>query len=94
MSRRYALRDRDTLRRVMNHPGRGVPFSVRTLAEASGCTTGLIGGLLTGRQKSATVDDAHSISEALGAAVLILFAPSPSPNQDAPSTEKTPTSKE
>lgn len=78
----------------MDHPGRGVPYSVRTLAEASGCTTGLIEKLLTGRQKTAVMDDAHSITEAVGVAVLVLFAPSPSPNQDDTSTKESPSSKE
>lgn len=71
----------------MDHPGRGVPYSVRTLAEASRCTTGLIEKLLTGRQKSATVNDAHSIAEAVGVTVLVLFAPQSSPNRDETSTK-------
>lgn len=90
MSRRYTLRDRITLRWIMDHPGRGVPYSIRTLSDATGCSTGLIGGLLSGRQRTTTVDDAHSITEALGVAVLVLFAPPPSPNGDDPST-RTPT---
>lgn len=94
MSRRYALRDRNVLRWVMDHPGRGAPYSVRTLADASGCSAGLIGGLLSGRQKTASPDDAHDLSEALGLAVLVLFAPSPSPYGDESSTESPPTDKE
>jgi hypothetical protein len=87
LSRRYAVRDRSILRWVMDHPGTGVPYSVRTLAEASRCTRGLIDGLLTGRQKTASMDDAHSISEAVGVALLVLFAPSSSPSGDDPSME-------
>jgi hypothetical protein len=78
----------------MDSPGRGVPFSVRTLAEVSGCTTGLIERLLTGRQKTAPIDDAHSIAEAVGVAVLVLFVPSPSPSMDDPSIKSPPPDKE
>ena len=86
MSRRYALRDRSILRWVMDHPGTGVAFSVRSLAQSAGCKVGVIGGLLTGRQKTAAMEDAHSISEAVGVALLVLFAPSPSPDRDGTST--------
>lgn len=78
----------------MDHPGRGVPYSVRTLAEVSECAAGLIERLLTGRQKTAPMNDAHSLTEALGVAVLVLFAPSPSPKQDGTSTESHSTEKE
>lgn len=90
MSRRYELRDRTKLRWVMDHPGRGVPFSVRTLAEVSGCAPGLIERLLTGRQKTASMDDAHTLSETLGLAVLILFAPPSSHSWDESSTNSPP----
>lgn len=94
MSRRYELRDRTKLRWVMDHPGRGVPYSVRTLAEASGCSSGLIERLLTGRQKTADMSDAHSLTETLGLAVLILFAPPASHCWDESSTKSPPTSEE
>jgi hypothetical protein len=94
LKRRYALRDRDTLRWIMDHPGRGVPYSVRTLAEASGCSAGLVERLLTGRQKTASMGDAHSLTEALGVAVLVLFAPSASPRWDDSSMKYPPTSEE
>jgi hypothetical protein len=71
----------------MDHPGRGAPYSVRTLAGASGCSPGLIGSLLTGRQKTADVVDAHSLRESLGVAVLVLFAPPPSPQRDEAATD-------
>lgn len=80
MSRRYTLRDPEKFRWVMQHPGRGAPYSVRTLAEASGCKPGLVQKLANGKQPSADVDDAHSLVEALGVAVLVLFAPPLTPN--------------
>lgn len=88
MIRRYALRDRSILKWVMEHPGTGAPFSVRTLAQASRCGKGVIEGLLSGHQKTASMDDAHSISEAIGTAVLVLFAPPSSPDQDASTTNQ------
>lgn len=87
MSSRYALRDRSILKWVMQHPGTGAPFSIRSLAQASGCGKGVIEGLLSGHQRTASKDDAHSIVEAVGVALLVLFAPSPSPERDDPSTK-------
>ncbi|WP_434744797.1 helix-turn-helix domain-containing protein [Streptomyces sp. A-14] len=64
----------------MAHPGRGEPYSVRSLAEASGVGQGVVEKLLTGRQRTADVDDAIAIAEALGVAINPLFAPPSSPN--------------
>jgi hypothetical protein len=72
----------------MDHPGRGVPYSVRTLAEASDCKPGLIEKLLTQRQKTADMKDAHSIVEALGVTLNVLFAPPVSPNRDTPNMNR------
>jgi transcriptional regulator with XRE-family HTH domain len=77
---RYTLKDPDKFRWVMENPGRGAPYSVRTLAEASGCGPGLIQKLANGKQPTADVLDAHAIAEALGVAVLVLFAPPVTPN--------------
>lgn len=79
---RYTLRDRDLMRRIMQHPGRGTSYSVRTLAEAVGCSPTTIGHLLSGQRVDADMQHAHRIAEALGVAVLVLFAPPPSPNAD------------
>jgi len=75
----YALRDRDILRWIMNHPGTGVPYTTRTLGDAAGCSHSLVGRLLSGATTSTTADTAHALSEALGTAVLVLFAPPTSP---------------
>lgn len=97
MSPRYKLRDPGALRYCMDNPGRGRPFSVRTLADAAGLRGhSLIGHLLTGERREASVDDAHAIAEAVGVAVLVLFAPpaSPNPNEpaiDHPDNEEKPT---
>lgn len=78
---RYALRDPSLLHQLMTHPGRGTPYSTRTLAEAADCHHSLIHRLLTGSQDSCEVVTAHDIAEALGVAVLVLFAPPASPNR-------------
>ncbi|MEH0417907.1 hypothetical protein [Streptomyces sp. B21-083] len=78
----------------MKHPGRGTPFGYDSLAEASGCGRGLIEKLATGRQDSADIADAHSLVEALGVALLVLFAPKASPELDDSSPETPPTEKE
>lgn len=72
---RYTLRDRELLRRLMEHPGCGTPYTVRTLALAARCSRGIIGHLLSGEQESVPMDTAHAIAEAIGVAVLILFMP-------------------
>jgi hypothetical protein len=81
----YALRDRDLLRRIMQNPGRGTPYTVRSLAQAADCTSSIIDHLRSGRQKTVPVHQAHAIAEALGVAVLVLFAPPASPNHDGTS---------
>ena len=78
----------------MKNPGRGAPYGYDSLAEASGCGRGLIEKLAKGKQKTADVNDAHSIVEALGVAVLVLFAPSSSPELDDVSPKESPTPKE
>jgi hypothetical protein len=78
----------------MKHPGSGVPYGYDSLAEASGCGSGLIEKLATGRQQTATVEDAHNLVEALGVALLVLFAPKASPKLDDASPVRPPTQKE
>ncbi|MGW5582814.1 hypothetical protein [Streptomyces sp. NPDC003857] len=67
-------------RRVMASPGTGKPYTVRSLAEASGCGPGLIQKLASGKQNSADMNDAHALSEAMGVAILVLFTPPVTPN--------------
>ena len=74
----------------MKHPGRGAPFGYDSLAKASGCGRGLIEKLATGKQDTADVNDAHSLVEAMGVAILVLFAPPASPEKDEPSPEAPP----
>ena len=71
----------------MKNPGTGVPYGYDSLAEASGCGRGLIEKLANGAQKTADVDDATSISEAVGVAILVLFAPPATPNWVTPATD-------
>lgn len=87
MKLRYTLRDADLLGKLMRHPGRGAPYSNRTLADAVGCSHSLIHRLVDGKQDSVEVEIAHAIAEAVGVAVLVLFAPPPSPNPIESATE-------
>lgn len=85
----YRLRDRAILRFVMEHPGRGSPYSIRALADAANVPRATVGHLLQGRTESCEMEAAHTIAEALGVAVLVLFAPPASPNQTETTHEKT-----
>jgi transcriptional regulator with XRE-family HTH domain len=78
----------------MLNPGSLVPYSVRSLAEASGVSAGVIDKLLAGRQRTADVDDAIALAEALGVAINPLFAPPSSPDSNRTSRTPTPTSEE
>jgi transcriptional regulator with XRE-family HTH domain len=78
----------------MQFPGRGRPYSVRTLADESGVSAGVIDKLITGKQDNADVDDATALAEALGSAIFPLFAPPSSPDPNRSSQPQTPTSEE
>lgn len=78
---RYSLRDPDLLRKIMETPGRGKPYTVRTLAEATGVSRSQVGRLVVGDRPSLEVTEAHAVAEALGVAILVLFAPPASPKQ-------------
>lgn len=75
----------------MENPGRGKPYSIRTLADASGVNRNLVAKLANGTQDSADVNDAHSLAEALGVAILVAFMPASSPELDETSTDRPPT---
>lgn len=95
-SRRWTLRSVYVFKHYMQFPGRGRPFSVRTLAEESGVSQGVIDKLLTCKQDNFDVDDATALAEAVGSAIFPLFAPpsSPDPKQTSRNTAPTPTSEE
>lgn len=75
----YRLVDRDLLRRLMERTGSGSPISIRDLAAAVGIPHGTVGNLLSGYQESVPADTAHRIANAIGVAVLILWAPPSTP---------------
>jgi transcriptional regulator with XRE-family HTH domain len=91
MSVRYTLRDLDTFKKIMKSPGRGVPYTVRSLAEASGVSRSQVHRLLAGELDNLDVNDAHAVAEALGVAVLVLFMPPSSPEQGHADIGMTPT---
>lgn len=91
MSVRYTLRDLETFKKIMEHPGRGVRYSVRQLARASGVSRSQVGHLRTGRRTSLDEKQAIAIAEALGVRVLVLFTPPSSLNQGRPDNGISPT---
>lgn len=92
---RYTLRNRAVLQHCLQYPGRGTPYSVRSLAREAGLRHhSLIGHLLTGERTDCDRDVAHDIAEAVGVAVLVLFAPPASPDQTGTDRDRTPTIKE
>lgn len=84
---RYILRSREILRWVMDHPGRGVPHTIRSLSDAASLAHhSTVGHLLSGRSGGCDAEVAHAIAREVGVAVLVLFAPpaSPEPNEVNP----------
>ncbi|NUP35947.1 MAG: helix-turn-helix transcriptional regulator [Streptomyces sp.] len=94
MSRRWTLRSIPFFEHCMQNPGSLVPFSIRSLAEASGVKRGVIERLLNGTQRTVDVDDAIALAEVFGVAINPLFAPPPSPIPSRTSQASTPTSEE
>lgn len=88
---RYVLRDLATFKKIMESPGRGAPYSVRTLACEAGVSRSQVGRLLSGELDSLDVIEAHAIAEALGVAVLVLFMPPSSPKQGHHDNRTSPT---
>lgn len=84
---RYTLRKPGLLSDIMEHPGRGTPYSTRSLADAVGCHHSLIHRLLTGAQETVEMELAHALAEAVGVAVLVLFAPPAAPDPTDLTTE-------
>lgn len=87
MTVRYTLRDLDYFQKTMKTPGRGAPYEPPELAEVAGVSRSQMYRIVAGEVSSVPVEQAHSIAEALGVAVLVLFAPPSSPNGDATSIE-------
>ncbi|MER5843270.1 hypothetical protein ABT099_23820 [Streptomyces prasinus] len=92
--RRWTLRNVEIFKHYMQHPGRGESFSVRTLAEESGVSAGVIGKLIAGKQDNVDIDDAIALAETVGSTLNPLFAPPSSPNLNRTSRKSTPTNEE
>lgn len=71
----------------MQHPGRGEPYTVRTLAKAADCNPATIGHLLAGRQESTAKLRAERIARALGCSTRTLFMSAASTDSSDPYTE-------
>lgn len=72
---RLVVIDRQVLAHVLDHPARGVAWSLRELAGTLGCSHATIGHLLTGRTDSIRPELARRLAEAVGVEVPVLFAP-------------------
>ena len=81
MTVRYVLRDVELLRKIMEHPGRGKPYSIRSLAYTAHVTKSKVERLVRGELDWLDVNEAHRIVEALGVTVLVLFIPPASTDQ-------------
>ena len=88
---RCFLRDLETFKKIMEAPGRGVPYSVRDLAEATGVSRSQIGRLLTGELDNLDITGALAVAEAFGVDLLVLFMPPASQKQGHPDSEIPPT---
>lgn len=73
LSNRVPLHAPDTLRWIMQHPGRGTPYTIRALAAAAHCQPATIGHLLSGRYRRTEAKTAIRIAEALGCEIAALF---------------------
>lgn len=78
---RYVLRDVETFRKIMEHPGRGESYSIRELASTAQVTKSKIERLVRGDLDWLDVNEAHRVVEALGVTVLVLFMPPASTSQ-------------
>jgi plasmid maintenance system antidote protein VapI len=78
LSKNVPLHAPETLRWIMQHPKRGTPYTVRSLAEKAHCASATIGHLLVGRQTRTDESTAHRIAEALGCETSALFTLPPS----------------
>lgn len=87
MSNRVPLHAPETLRWIMQHPKRGTPYTVRSLADAARCKPATIGHLLVGRQLRTDETTAHRIAEALGCETSALFTLTSSTDLDGSSAE-------
>jgi transcriptional regulator with XRE-family HTH domain len=83
---RLPLHDPATLRWIMNNPRRGLPYTIRELAQAADCSPGTIGHLLSGRQHSTETERAARIAAILECDIAVLFAAKASTNLDTTST--------
>lgn len=90
MSRRWTLRSIPFLEHCMQYSGPQTRFTIRSLAEASGVSRGVVEKLLNGTQATADIDDAIALAETLGVSINPLFAPPSSPKLNRPSRAQHP----
>lgn len=72
----------DVLAHMMEHPARGRRWSVREMAQVTGCSSALIGFLRTGDRRHVDEELAHQIAAAVGCQTHSLFMPALSATVD------------
>jgi len=79
---RMRVIDPGVLAHMMEYPARGPRWSVREMAEVTGCSSSLIGYLRTGDRSAVNEELAHRIAGAVGCHVSSLFMPALSSSVD------------
>jgi plasmid maintenance system antidote protein VapI len=80
---RYRLHDGPLLRWLMGHPATtGTPFTVRSLAAATGLSYSKIQKLCSGERPTVSAPEADQVAAAIGFSRRALFSPLSSPFED------------
>ena len=79
---RWTVIDPTVLAHMMEHPARGRRWTVRELAQVTGCSAALISHLRTQPRHRIKEELAHRIAEAVGCHVGSLFVPAVSASVD------------
>lgn len=84
---RVQVIDPAVIRHVMEHPARGIRWSLRELAPALGCSIGALSHMRTGARATLPAELAERFSEAVGVELAVLFMPAVSTESDTEAPE-------
>ena len=79
---RWSVIDPAVLAHMMEYPARGQRWTVRELAQVTGCSAAMAGHLRTGARRRVDEELAARIAEAVGCHVSSLFVPAVSASVD------------
>ncbi|MCX5587613.1 XRE family transcriptional regulator [Streptomyces erythrochromogenes] len=71
----YQLVNRDLLKTLMSRTGSGQSVTIRELAQRAGCSSTVVGALVSGAKQCVVASTAHGIARVIGVDTLILFTP-------------------